>query len=90
MMAGANMVRLNMSHQEEKWHAITVQSIREAGNRMYEFTSEVYPLGVAMNLRGPEIRTGVFRGDERSMVEPSSASLIFYILIADTPQNLIS
>ncbi|XP_017893500.2 pyruvate kinase-like [Ceratina calcarata] len=67
MMAGANIVRLNLSHESEKWHAITVQSIREAGNRMYEFTNEVYPLGVAMNLRGPEIRTGAFRGDEKSL-----------------------
>ncbi|XP_033296966.1 pyruvate kinase-like [Bombus bifarius] len=67
MMAGANIVRLNMSHETEKWHAITVQSVREAGNRMYELTTEVYPLGVAMNLQGPEIRTGVFRGDEKSI-----------------------
>ncbi|XP_076763134.1 pyruvate kinase [Xylocopa sonorina] len=67
MTAGANTVRLNVSHEKEKWHAITVQSIREAGNRMYELTSEIYPLAVAMNLRGPEIRTGVFRGDESSM-----------------------
>ncbi|XP_017762660.1 PREDICTED: pyruvate kinase-like [Eufriesea mexicana] len=67
MMAGANIVRLNMSHETEKWHAITVQSIREAGNKMYEFTSEVYPLGVAMNLRGPEIRTGSFHSDETSI-----------------------
>ncbi|CAK9829804.1 Pyruvate kinase PKLR [Anthophora retusa] len=64
MMAGANIVRLNMSHETEKWHAITVRSIREAGNRMYEFTSEVYPLGIAMDLRGPEIRTGGFHGDK--------------------------
>ncbi|KAK1135270.1 hypothetical protein K0M31_008041 [Melipona bicolor] len=67
MMAGANIVRLNMSHETEKWHAITVQSVREAGNKMYEFTSEVYPLGIAMDLQGPEIRTGVFRGDEKSI-----------------------
>lgn len=68
MMAGANIVRLNMSHETEKWHAITVQSIREAGNRMYEFTSEVYPLGVAMDLRGPEIRIGSFHSDATSLV----------------------
>ncbi|KAF3423639.1 hypothetical protein E2986_13158 [Frieseomelitta varia] len=67
MMAGANIVRLNMSHETEKWHAITVQSVREAGNKMYELTSEVYPLGIAMDLHGPEIRTGVFRGDEKSI-----------------------
>nr|XP_031834389.1 pyruvate kinase-like [Nomia melanderi] len=67
MMAGANIVRLNMSHQVEKWHAITVQSIRDAGNRMYEFTGEIYPLGIAMDLQGPEIRTGIFKGDETSI-----------------------
>ncbi|KAK9298554.1 hypothetical protein QLX08_008146 [Tetragonisca angustula] len=67
MMAGANIVRLNMSHETEKWHAITVQSVREAGNKMYELTSEVYPLGIAMDLQGPEIRIGVFRGDEKSI-----------------------
>ncbi|CAD1478791.1 unnamed protein product, partial [Heterotrigona itama] len=67
MMAGANIVRLNMSHETEKWHAISTQSVREAGNKMYELTSEVYPLGIAMDLQGPEIRTGVFRGDEKSI-----------------------
>ncbi|XP_078036483.1 pyruvate kinase [Augochlora pura] len=67
MMAGANIVRLNMSHQVDKWHAITVQSIRQAGNRMYEFTGEIYPLGVATSLRGPEIRTGIFKGDASSI-----------------------
>ncbi|XP_076374838.1 pyruvate kinase [Megalopta genalis] len=67
MMVGANIVRLNMSHQVDKWHAITVQSIRQAGDRMYEFTGEIYPLGVATSLRGPEIRTGIFRGDASSI-----------------------
>ncbi|KAG7213001.1 hypothetical protein KM043_002339 [Ampulex compressa] len=72
VMAGANVVRLNMSHRDDKWHAITVQSIREAGNRIYRCTCEVYPLAVAMDLRGPEIRAGIFRGDEASI---GSASL---------------
>ncbi|XP_054016574.1 pyruvate kinase PKM-like [Hylaeus anthracinus] len=67
MTTGANMVRLNMSHQKEEWHAITTQSIRDAGNKMYELTSEIYPLGIAMNLQGPEIRTGIFRGDKNSI-----------------------
>ncbi|XP_076655565.1 pyruvate kinase [Halictus rubicundus] len=80
MMAGANIVRLNMSRQVEKWHAITVQSIRNAGNRMYEFTGEIYPLGVAMSLRGPEIRTGIFRGDEDSI-------LISELRLPETPSR---
>lgn len=65
------MVRLNMSHKEQKWHAVTTQSIREAGNRIHRCKRDVFPLGVAMDLRGPEIRTGIFNGAENSMVQVS-------------------
>ncbi|XP_048513437.1 pyruvate kinase PKM-like [Athalia rosae] len=67
VLAGADMVRMNMSHKEQKWHAVTVQSIREAGNRIHRCSREVFPLAVAMDLRGPEIRTGIFNGAEKSM-----------------------
>ncbi|XP_035724431.1 pyruvate kinase-like [Vespa mandarinia] len=61
--AGANIVRLNLSHQTEKWHVITVRSIREAGNILYKSMCKICPIGVAIDLHGPEIRTGKFRGD---------------------------
>ncbi|XP_046742507.1 pyruvate kinase PKM-like [Diprion similis] len=67
VLSGADMVRMNMSHKEPKWHAISVQSIREAGNRIHRCRREVFPLAVAMDLRGPEIRTGLFNGAEDSM-----------------------
>ncbi|XP_016914153.3 pyruvate kinase [Apis cerana] len=67
MMAGANIVRLNMAYETDKWHTATVQSVRKAGNAMYECTSEIYPLGVAVNLQGPEIRAGAFRSDKTSL-----------------------
>ncbi|XP_031773055.1 pyruvate kinase-like [Apis florea] len=67
MMAGANIVRLNMAYETDKWHTATIQSVRKAGNAMYECTSEIYPLGVAINLQGPEIRAGAFRSDKTSL-----------------------
>ncbi|XP_046837083.1 pyruvate kinase-like [Vespa crabro] len=65
--AGANIVRLNLSHQTEKWHVITVRSIREAGNILYKSMHKICPIGVAIDLHGPEIRTGKFRGDSSSI-----------------------
>lgn len=66
--AGANIVRLNFSHQTDKWHVVTIRSIREAGNILYNCERKICPIAVAVNLSGPEIRTGIFRGDPLSMV----------------------
>nr|KAF7392173.1 hypothetical protein H0235_017172 [Vespula pensylvanica] len=65
--AGANILRLNLSHETEKWHVITVKSIREAGNIICKCTSIFRSISVAIDLHGPEIRTGIFRGDSLSM-----------------------
>ncbi|KAL2723304.1 pyruvate kinase-like [Vespula maculifrons] len=65
--AGANILRLNLSHETEKWHVITVKSIREAGNVICKCTSIFRSISVAVDLHGPEIRTGIFRGDSLSM-----------------------
>ena len=68
VLAGADIVRLNMSHQNQKWHTISIQCIRQAGNEIQKFNGHVLPLGVTIDLRGPEIRTGLFKGDIKSMV----------------------
>ncbi|XP_043499370.1 pyruvate kinase-like [Polistes fuscatus] len=65
--AGANIVRLNFSHQTDKWHVITIRSIREAGNILHNCERRICPIAVAVNLSGSEIRTGIFRGDPLSM-----------------------
>ncbi|XP_015589639.1 pyruvate kinase PKM [Cephus cinctus] len=65
--AGVDMLRINMSHKDEKWHAITVQSIKEAEQSIDKCSTESYPVGITMDLRGPEIRTGIFNGDENNM-----------------------
>ena len=67
-MAGADIVRLNMAHKNQKWHTISVQSIRQAGNKMQRIEGQILPLGVAFDLQGPQILTGLFKGDSKSMV----------------------
>ncbi|XP_023290529.1 pyruvate kinase [Orussus abietinus] len=65
--AGADMFRLNMSHKDCKWHELTLQSARRTENKLHERCPLYFPLAIAVDLRGPEIRTGIFRGDSKNM-----------------------
>ncbi len=50
--AGANVVRLNMAHADHAWVRTTVERVRKVSRRMKR------ELGVMMDIKGPEIRTG--------------------------------
>ncbi|NDB06903.1 MAG: pyruvate kinase, partial [Acidimicrobiia bacterium] len=50
--AGANVVRLNMAHADHAWVRATVERVRKVSARMKK------ELGVMMDIKGPEIRTG--------------------------------
>jgi pyruvate kinase len=50
--AGANVVRLNMAHADHAWVRKTVERVRMVSKRMKK------ELGVMMDIKGPEIRTG--------------------------------
>lgn len=50
--AGANVVRLNMAHADHAWVRQTVERVRMVSKRMKK------ELGVMMDIKGPEIRTG--------------------------------
>jgi pyruvate kinase len=54
--AGANAVRINMSHGAHEEHAETIRRARAAAEKMGR------PLAVLVDLSGPKIRTGVLRG----------------------------
>lgn len=53
---GLNICRLNFSHGDHESHGATVQRIREACSRRPE-----KPVGILLDTKGPEIRTGFFK-----------------------------
>jgi pyruvate kinase len=63
LAAGANAVRINMSHGTQEDHAETVRRARTAAERMRR------ALAVLVDLSGPKIRTGVLRGGQPVTLE---------------------
>jgi pyruvate kinase len=58
MAAGANAVRINMSHGTQEEHAETIRRARAAAERLKR------PLSVLVDLSGPKIRTGMLKGGQ--------------------------
>jgi pyruvate kinase len=64
--AGANAVRINMSHGTQEEHAETIRRARSAAEKTGR------PAGVLVDLSGPKIRTGVLRGGKPVLLEPDA------------------
>jgi pyruvate kinase len=66
LAAGANAVRINMSHGQQEEHAETIRRARAAAERLRR------PLSVLVDLSGPKIRTGRLAGGQPVTLETNA------------------
>merc|ERR1719245_1305846 len=69
---GMNICRLNFSHGDHEVHGATVKKIREAAKQRPN-----KPIGILLDTKGPEIRTGFFaEGDKIDLKQGQDLKLV--------------
>jgi len=73
MKSGMNIARLNFSHGTHEYHGGTIANIREAASKQDR------PIAIALDTKGPEIRTGILKAGVNSELELVTGNTLTFV-----------